>query len=232
MIGRFFFQHGTNALGQPAAAMQIIEADIQKSLGRGWNDIGCAIADIKTRHLQRAWLEPIAAIVQSLGGQPIQNAHQPMHRIIGAFRIGGMALNTMHRDMRGHGTAPADFQRIAQRHLGCGFTHQRHVGDLIIIGHPFQHFGGAIDGRPFLIARDQQADAALMIRPQREEIGHARDESRDTAFHVTSAAAIDHAIGDLRAEWIMLPAGAITNRHHIRMPRIAKMRPMPPAAGE
>ena len=30
----------------------------------------------------------------------------------------------------------------------------------------------------------------------------------------------------------MLPASPITDRHHIRMPRIAKMRPMPPAPGE
>ena len=164
MIGRFFFQHGTNALGQPAAAMQIIEANVQKRLGRGWDHIGCGIADIKARHLQRAWLEPITAIVQSFSGQPIQHPHQPMHRIIGAFRIGGMALNTMHRDMRCHGTAPADFQRIAKRHLGSGLTHQCHIRDLVIIRHPFQHLGGAIDGRPFLITRDQQADAALMIR--------------------------------------------------------------------
>ena len=29
-----------------------------------------------------------------------------------------------------------------------------------------------------------------------------------------------------------MPAGAITDRHHIRMPRIAEMRPMPPAPRE
>ena len=71
-----------------------------------------------------------------------------------------------------------------------------------------------------------------MVRAQREEISQPRDKSRNAALHVASAASIDHAIGDLSPKGIMLPAGAITHRHHIRMPRIAKMRPMPPAPGE
>ena len=46
---------------------------------------------------KRRWLEPVGAGVHRRRGQRVQRAHQPMHRIVGAVRIGDVALRAMHR---------------------------------------------------------------------------------------------------------------------------------------
>ena len=65
-----------------------------------------------------------------------------------------------------------------------------------------------------------------------EVAGSGGDEGGDATLHVDGAAAVERAVGDLRAERRMGPARFVTDRHHIRMTGKDEMPPAVADRGE
>ncbi len=87
-----------------------------------------------------------------------------MHRIVGELRIRDVPLNPVYRQAPAQAAATADFDGIAQRVLARGLADQTPVNALLALAQHLDHPTGAIDGRPLLIAGDQEGDGAAMLR--------------------------------------------------------------------
>ena len=105
------------------------------------------LPDVDTGDLQCRRLEPVRAGVHRRRGQCIQSLDQPMDRIVGAMRIGDVALRAMHLDLHVDAAAAANFDHVAQLHRAGRLSDQTEIGDLVVRPHPIQHLDGAIDGR-------------------------------------------------------------------------------------
>ena len=57
----------------------------------------------------------LGAAVELGRGQRVQHRDEPMRRIVGEMRVGGMALHAVHREPAGHAAAPADLDHVAER---------------------------------------------------------------------------------------------------------------------
>src|SRR4029077_20621805 len=82
---------------------------------------------------------------------------------------------------------------------------------------------GAVDGRAFLVAGDQETDRALR-RMTLDVACRGRGEGRNSGFHVDRAAAIESAVLDLRRKGIMPPQHRIARGHDVGVPGKAEMR--------
>jgi hypothetical protein len=116
--------------------------------------------------------------------------------------------------------AAADLDHLAQRIRVAGLAHHASIGNVAVRGHPFQHAHGAVGGRPFLIAGDQQADGAGEFAG-RQPGRNGGNERRYRSLHVAGAAPIEHAVVNPRVEWRKGPAAP--RRHHIGMAGEAEM---------
>ena len=121
------------------------------------------------RDLKSGGLKVLVAIIPDAGGQFRERGRQRVHGIVGQLRIGDVSLNPMDRQTPAQTAASADFDGIAQRVLARGFPDQAPVDALLALAQHFDHPTGAIDGRPFLIAGDQEGNRAAMLRVLSDE---------------------------------------------------------------
>ena len=157
------------------------------------------------------------AAVSAVGG-----AHQAMHRIVGAMRIGDVALRAVHGELGVQAAAPADLHHVAELHRTGRLADDAEIGDLAVGLHPLQHAHRAVYCGAFFVARDQQADRAAR-RTIRQVLRGGGDEGGDAALHVACAAAVQDAVAHLAGERIGLPlCGA--DRDHVGMAGEADMR--------
>ncbi len=131
--------------------------------------------------LQGRRLEPVAAGIERRGGQRRQRAHQPVHRVVGALRIGDVALRAVHGDLGVQAAAPADLDHVAEPAPGRS---ARRPGRNPGSGRaPPSSPARARCRRPpsaFLVAGDQQADRAARGRaPAARCCAHGGDEGGD-----------------------------------------------------
>ena len=97
-------------------------------------------------------------------GSSISARHQldqPAHRIVGAVRIGDVALlagDDQHAVLR---AAAAELDGVAELRDVAGLAQHAMVELLAARGRPFQQLGAAVDRDAFLVAGDQERDRAL-----------------------------------------------------------------------
>ena len=207
-----------------------VEPDVQHRAGRGRDHVGHRVADVDAGELEAGRLEPVVAGVERRRGQRSGDADQPVHRIVGALRIGDVALRAVHRDLRVQAAAAADLHHVAERHRAGRFADDAEVGDLTVGLHPLQHAHGAVDRHAFLVAGDQQADRAAR-RAVTKVLRRRGDERRDAALHVTGAAAVQDAVAHLAGERTGLPVRG-ANRHDVGVTGKADVRRAGADAGE
>ena len=193
--------------GEGGAAVALVEADVQHGAGGGGHQVGHAVADIDAGDLQGRWLEPLAAGVDRRRGQRGERAHQAVDRVVGAVRVGDVALRAVHGDRHVDAAAPADFHHVAEFHRTGRLADQAEVRDLAVLLHPRQDAHGAVGGDAFLVAGDQQADRAAR-RAGFEVLRGRGDERGDGALHVAGAAAVQDAVAHFRGERVAAPAAA------------------------
>ena len=150
-----------------------------------------------------------------------------MDGVVGLVRVGGVALDAVDREAGVEAAAAADLDDLAQMFGVGGFADEAEVGDVALLLHPLEHADGAVGGRAFLVAGDEQADRAGAGGGG----GDGGDEGGDGALHVAGAAAEQHAVADFTAEGIGGP-GPLPFRHHVGVPGKTQMRPGLAAAGE
>ena len=92
----------------------VVEADVEPGGRLGRNDVEGRIADIDADHLEIGRLKAVAAFVEPRLDQPVEDADEPRHRVVGKMRIGGMALAPDDADRRRQAAAPADLDHVAE----------------------------------------------------------------------------------------------------------------------
>ncbi len=142
-----------------------------------------------------------AALVERLVHQRAHQLDEAAHRIVGAVRIGDVALlagDDQHAVLR---AAAADLDGVAELVDVARLAQHAMVELFAARGRPFQELGGAVDRDAFLVAGDQERDRALRLAAVRGEmIERRRDLAGDRALHVDGAAAVQHAVGDVARE--------------------------------
>ena len=88
------------------------------------------------------------------------------------------------------------------------------VETLALAKRPVDELDRAVDGRPFLVAGQEETDRACERSPGDEAQGGG-DGGCDAALHVAGAAAPELAVGDLGRERVEPPARLVARRHHV-----------------
>ena len=128
-----------------------------------------------------------------------ERADQPVHRVVGALRIGDVALRAVHGRLAFRLPRRPIFTMSPEVHRTGRLAHQAEIRHLPVRLHPLQHADRAIDRRAFLVAGDQQADRAAR-RACREMLRGRGDEGGDRPLHVAGAAAVQDVVAHLAAE--------------------------------
>ncbi len=216
-------------VGQRGAGMQIVEPYVQLGPCLGRDDVGGSVADIDRGHLQAGWFELRGALIQPRARKLAQSRDERMHGIIRAVRVGHMALRAEHFYRCVQAAAPPDLDHLAQKAGICRLAHQTKIRDLTVFRHPLQDTDGAVQGRPLLVAGDQQADRAAR-RPRLQMGGGGGGKGGDRTLHVAGAAPIENAVFDHPRKWFVRPGAA--GGHHVGMAGKAEMRAFSADTGE
>ena len=123
-----------------------------------------------------------------------------MGGVVGAMRIGDVALGTVHGDLRVQAAAPADLHHVAELHRGRG----RLADDAEVGG----WWLAAIHSRPRTVPSTAGPSSSPVISrlieplgaPGRKVLRGGGNKRRDAAFHVAGGAAVQHAVPHLGAE--------------------------------
>jgi hypothetical protein len=83
---------------------------------------------------------------------------------------------------------------------------------------PFQQLDGAVDGRPLLVAGDEEGDRSAKIRPALcDKAQSRRHHGGDTALHIDGAPAKKKPVFKDAAKRVMPPQRQVPRRHHVGM---------------
>ena len=104
------------------------------------------------------------------------------------------------------GAAPSDLDHVAEP-FGIGrFAEDAVIEALAPCARPFEELDRAVDGRPFLVARDEKPDRAGEIGARRKEGQRGGHHAGDAALHVDGTASVKVAVGNDGRERVVLPA--------------------------
>ena len=215
---------------QALAGVVGVEADVQPAPGLGRNQIGRCVADIERGQFEVGRLEGLIAcvefVIRETGDQPGQHRD----RIGGPVRIGNVALFAVDGDPGVERAAPPDLDHVAQRMLRRRLADDAGVDDLALGHQGLDHTFGAVQGRAFLVAGDQEGQAARDLALG-QNMRHRRDPGGDAALHVDRAATVEDPVLHLGLERARGPGLGRAGRHHIGMARETEVRRRSPAPG-
>ena len=127
-----------------------------------------------------------------------------MDRVVGLVRVGRVALGAVDADLGVEAAAAADLDDVAEGLRVGGLADEAEVRDFAVGLHPVEHADGAVGGRAFFVAGDEEADRAL---EDGGVGGRGGDEGGDAALHVAGAAADEVAVYHVAGEGVGGPAG-------------------------
>src|SRR6185437_174943 len=105
---------------------------------------------------------------------------------------------------------PADLDAVADPGGGARFADDGKIEAMALVLGPFEDAGRAVDAVGLLVIGDRERDTA-----GRRRFAQRRDEGGDAGLHVDRAAAVEHAIGDLRSERLVRRRLAFSGRREI-----------------
>ncbi len=151
-----------------------------------------------------------------LGGQLGQRRGREMNRVLRQVRVGDVALLAVHGQGAAEGATTAVLDYVAEQGGARRFADDAPVQALVALAQALDHCLGAVLGRAFFIAGDEEADGALVLRVIGDEALHGDDHARQAALHVRCATAAEHAIFiDAHVEWLVLPGVQRAGGHHV-----------------
>ena len=203
----------------------IVEADIEARARLARNEIDDRIADVDRGEFEVRRTEPRAALVERRRHQRAHQRHQPAHRIVGALRIGDVALLAGDDQRAVERAAPADLDGVAERRHIARLAQDAMVEGFAALGRPFEQLHRAVHGDAFLVAGDQEGDRPLGLAAARGEvIERGGQRTGDRALHIDRAAAIERAVGDLARKRRVSPCRLLARRHHVGVAGEDEMR--------
>ena len=148
-----------------------------------------------------------------------------------ALRVGDMALGPGHPERGAQRAAPPHLDDIAQPFLAAGLADEAPVDALAARAEDLDHPPRAVDGRAFLIARQEKRQRSARLGVGGEKPLRCRDHGREPAFHIRRPAAIEASVADLGHEGVAVPGGQGTRGNHIGVARQHQERAFRPAPG-
>src|ERR1700731_4441659 len=160
-----------------------------------------------------------------------ERRRERMHRILGELRVGDMPLHAMDGEAAAERAATTHLDGVADRGFARGLTYHAPIEALAPLAQQLRHTARPIDRRALLITRDQKCNRPLVIRMRPDELLGGGDHRRKSALHVGRAAAVQHAVADLRRKRIAVPLLQRTAGHHVGVSGEAEHRSHPAAPG-
>ena len=158
----------------------------------------------------------------------MEKLRQAADRVVGELRIGGVALPALHDERGGIAAAAADLDLVAELARAGRLADERGGEALAASGRPFEQLRVPLTASPSSspVTRNESRPpkSAAAPRDEAERRGHHRGEP---ALHVDRAAAVEHAVDDLRGEGRMPPARLRSGRHDVDMAGERQMRARP-----
>ena len=143
--------------------------------------------------------------IQTVAGQSVHQPHHRRQRIVGAMRIGGMALITRHGDMRVERSTTAYFNHLTHMIRAGRLAHQTHRHLLPLGVHPIEQSDSAIGRWPLFITSDRDDHCTIFRWGHRDKVNRRCDKSSHAGFHICRATAVQQTIFLHRAERINRP---------------------------
>ena len=151
-------------------AVAVVVADVEAGAGLAGNEIDGRIADVDRGEFEIRRRELRAAVVErrlQRGDQGDQTAD----RIVGAIRIGDVALPAGDDQRAVERAAPAGLDGVAEYFHIARLAEDAVVELFAALGRPLQQLDGAVDRDALLVAGDEQRDrAALRLAAVRRQI--------------------------------------------------------------
>ena len=119
--------------------------------------------------------------------------------------VGDVTLHALDGEVARERAAAAVLDHVAGFFDRGRFADDAVIHFLAALLERFDYAHGAVDRRAFFVGGKQHRERARMIGVLRNEIGQRDDERRERAFHVGSAAPVEHAVPDRRRERIARP---------------------------
>ena len=134
----------------------IVEADVEARARLAGNEIDDGIADVDRGEFEVRRVEPRVALVERGVHQRAHERDQSAHRIVGAFRIGDVALFAGNDQCAVERAAPADLDGVAERRHVARLAQDAMVESFAALGRPFEQLHRSVHGDAFLVAGDQE----------------------------------------------------------------------------
>ena len=191
---------------------------------------GAPVPAVQVADLEGRRLEMLGAGIPGARRQFDQRGRDAMDRIVGAIRVRDVALDAVHREASRQRAAPADADRVAEAALAGRLADHAVVDALAARPQRLDDPARAVDGRAFLVARDQECDRSLECPARADERLGRRQHRGKPALHVGRAAAVQQAVANDRHEGIRMPLLERPGRHDVRVAGEAQERPVAAAA--
>jgi len=108
----------------------------------------------------------LRALVERLGHQGAHQGHKAAHRIVGAFRIGDVALFAADHECAVERTPAADLDGVTDGGGIARLAQHTMVEFLAALGRPLQELDGTVPADALLVAGDEEGDRAFGVPPR------------------------------------------------------------------
>ena len=151
-----------------------------------------------------------------LGGQFGQGRGGQVDRVLRQLRVGHVTLQAAHSKGGAEGATAAVLDHVADQGGARRLADNAPVQALVARFQALDYGLGAVMGRAFFVAGDQEGDAALVRRVLTDETLNGDDHRRQAAFHVSGATAAEHALlVDAYVEGLILPSLQRAGGHYV-----------------
>ena len=142
------------------------------------------------------------AFVPAARGELGEGGDNRMDRIQGAIRVGDVALDALNGEAAGQRAATADAHGVAESLLARRLADHAVVDALPAFAQGVDDPARAVHRGAFLVARDDEADRARILRPRSDEFERRGRHRGHAALHVCRAAAEKQSVADRGLERI------------------------------
>jgi hypothetical protein len=156
-------EDGVDALLDAGLGLLGGEAQVEQCRQLCGDDVVGAGAGVDVGDLEAGGREVVVAQVPLLGAEAGQGRGESMHRVVRELRVGDVALAAVDAEHAVEAAAAAVLDDVAQAGLAGGLAHQAVVDALVALAEALDDADGAVDGRAFLVAGDEQRDAAGVV---------------------------------------------------------------------
>ena len=189
------------------------EVEVDDELAR--DHVAGAGAGVDVRDLPAGRREVGIAAVPHRRDQFGERRCRSVDRIAGELRIGDVALHALDAQLARQRAAAPVLDHVAER------AHRGRLADDAVVepnalrSEPVAERDGAVERRPFLVARDQEGDRAGGIGARGDELLDRDHHRGERALHVGGAAAMQHAVAVARHERVAGPLLERPGRHDV-----------------